>query len=184
MYAVFVNLEEAFVRVDWKKLMGILMKIGVDWKERRLLSNFYMKQRMKVRIEEMSEGREIGRGVRQGCPLSPTLFNIYLEDLMKNCFLNTEGVNIGGRRIKCIRFADDTALLAQDERMLKNMLIELNDKCVGYELKINISKTKIIVIGRKPKKIDMRIKDESVKNVDSFKYLVCNISSNLDCCRG
>ena len=58
----------------------------------------------------MSEGREIGRGVRQGCPLLPTL-NIYLDDLMKNRFLNTGGVNIGGRRIKYIRFTDDMALL-------------------------------------------------------------------------
>ena len=67
VYAVFVDLEKAFDRVDWKKLMGILKKIGVDWKERRLLSNLYMKQRIKVRIgEEMLEGREIGRGVRQG----------------------------------------------------------------------------------------------------------------------
>ena len=55
MYAVFVYLEKSFDRVDWKKLMVILKKIGVDWKERRLLSNLYMKQRMKVIIgEEMS----------------------------------------------------------------------------------------------------------------------------------
>ena len=94
------------------------------------LSKIYMKQQIKVRIEEeMSEGRETERGLRQGCPLSPTLFNIYLEDLMKNCFLNMGGVglNIGGRRIKCIRFADDMVLLAADERMLKNMLMELNN---------------------------------------------------------
>ena len=88
--------------------MGILKKIGVDWKERRLLSNLYMKQRIKVRIgDEMSEEREIGSEVRPGCPLSPTLFNMYLEDLMKNCFPNTGGVNIGERRIKCITFTDD-----------------------------------------------------------------------------
>ena len=62
VYAVFVDLEKAFDEVDWKKLMGILKKIGVDCKERRLLSNLYMKQRIKVRIgKEMSEGREIGR---------------------------------------------------------------------------------------------------------------------------
>ena len=99
--------------------------------ERRLLSNLYMKQQIKVRIgEEMSEGSEIGREEQQGCPLSPTLFNIYLEKLplMKNCILNTGGVNIGGRRIKCIRFADNFALLAEDERMVKNMLMEVNDR--------------------------------------------------------
>ena len=82
----------------------------------------------------MSEERKIGRG----CPLSPTLYNIYFEDLMKNHFLNTGGVNIGRRIIKCIRFADDMALIAEDERMLKNMLMELNDRCEDYGMKIII----------------------------------------------
>ena len=58
--------------------------------------------------------------------------------------------------------------------MLKNMLMELNDRCKDYGMKINISKTKATVIGRKPKKIDMRIKDESGEQVDSFKYVGCN----------
>ena len=88
---------------------------------------------------------------------------------MKNCFLNTGGLNKAGRRNKCIRFADDKAFLAEDERMLKNMLMELNDRCGDYGMNININKTKAMVIGRKPKKIDMRIKDESVEQVLSFK---------------
>ena len=62
------------------------------------------------------------------------------------------------------------------------MLMELNDRCEDYGMKINISKTKAMVIGRTPEKIDMRIKDESVEQVDSFKYLGCNISSNMNCC--
>ena len=76
------------------------------------------------------------------------VFIIYLEDLMKNCFPNTGGVNIGRRRFKCIRFSDDMALLAEDERMLKNMLMELNERCEDYGMKINrpISKTKTMVI--------------------------------------
>ena len=81
----------------------------------------------------------------QGCPLSPALHNIYLEDLIKNCFLYTGGVNIGGRRIKCIRFADDMALLAEDKRILKNMLIELNERCEDYGMKININKAKATI---------------------------------------
>ena len=93
---------------------------------------------------------------------------------MKNCFLN-----IGGRIIKCIRFANDMALLAEDGRMLKDMLMELNDRCEDYLMKININKTKTMVIGIKPKKIDMRIKDESLEQMGSFKYLACYISSNL-----
>ena len=70
--------------------------------------------------------------------------------------------------IKCIRFAVDMALLAEDERMVKNMLMELNERCEEYGMKINISKTKVMVIGRIPKKTDMRIKDESIEQ-DSFK---------------
>ena len=121
------------------------------------MSNLYLKQPIKVRIEEeMSEGREIGRGVRQGCHLSLTIFNINLKDLM-NCFPNKGGVNIGGRRIKCIRFADDMALLAEDERMLKNMLMELNERCEDYGMKINISKTKVMVIAKKSQRYGLKV---------------------------
>ena len=90
---------------------------------------------------------------------------------MKNCFLNTRGVNIGGRRIKCIRFSDNMALLAEDERMP----MELNDSYDDYGMKININETKAMVIERKPKKIDMQIKNEFVEQVDSFKYRVIQI---------
>ena len=79
------------------------------------------------------------------------------------------GVNIGGRRIKCIILADDMALLAEDERMLKDVQMELNDRCEAYGMKININKTKDIVIGKNPKKIDIRVKDESVEEVNSVK---------------
>ena len=63
------------------------------------------------------------------------------------------------------------------------MLMELNERCGDYEMKININKTKAMVIGRKPKKIDIRIKGESIEQVDSFRYLGCNISSSMNCCQ-
>ncbi|KAJ4432572.1 hypothetical protein ANN_21195 [Periplaneta americana] len=78
---------------------------------------------------------------------------------------------VGGRRIKCILFADDVALLAEEEIILKNILLELNDSCEQYEIKINANKTKSMVIGRKIQKINLRILNEAVQQVDSFKYL-------------
>ena len=70
-------------------------------------------------------------------------------------------------------------MLAEDERMLKNMLMELNDRCEDYGVKININKTKTMVIGRKLKKKNTRIKGESIEQVGSFKYLGSINSSNM-----
>ncbi|KAJ4431030.1 hypothetical protein ANN_19623 [Periplaneta americana] len=160
--------KKAFDRVNWNKLMSILKKIDVDWEERILFNNVYMKQ-VKVRIgEEMSEGSEIGRGIRQGCLSSSTLFNIYLEALVMNYFQNMGGVIVKGRRIKCIIFADIMALLAEEEMILKDMVLELNDISEQYGMKINANKRKSMVIGR---------------NIQNFKYLQCSISSNMSCCQ-
>ncbi|KAJ4427758.1 hypothetical protein ANN_25411 [Periplaneta americana] len=93
---------------------------------------------------------------------------------------NMEGVIVGGRRIKCIRFADDMALLAE-ETILRDMLLELNDSCEQYGMKINANKSKSMVIGRKVKTVNLRILNEAVEQVDNFKYLGCTISSNMSC---
>ena len=76
-------------------------------------------------------------------------------------------------KIRCM------ALIAEG---CKNILMKLNDRCEDYRMKINVSKTKVVVTKRKPKKIDMRNKD-AVEKVDKFKYLGCNISSNMNCCQ-
>src|SRR3984885_1819812 len=82
-YVCFVDYEKAFDRVDWRRLLHALRKMGVDWRDRRLIGNLYMGQRVKIRIDgEYSEPGKVGRGVRQGFPLSPLLFNIYIEELV------------------------------------------------------------------------------------------------------
>ncbi|KAJ4442714.1 hypothetical protein ANN_04305 [Periplaneta americana] len=85
-------------------------------------------------------------------PFNTYLFNIYLEHLVKNCFQNMGGVIVGGR-INCIRFAYDMTLLAEEEMMLRDMLLELNDSCEQYGMKINANKTKTTFIERKVKKL-------------------------------
>ena len=74
------------------------------------------------------------------------------------------------------------ALLVEDERILKNILMELNDRGEDYGMKVNTTKMNAMVNGGKPK-IDIRIKGESVEQVDSLKYSGCNISSNMKCCQ-
>jgi len=74
----FTDWQKAFDRVNWTKLMQIVKGNGIDWRERRLISNLYMAQSVKVRLNRgETRSVEIGRGVREGCCLSPILFNFY-----------------------------------------------------------------------------------------------------------
>ena len=73
----FIDWQKAFDSVNWTKLMQILKISGIDWRERRLISKLYMDHRVKVRLDRgETRSVQIGRGVRQGCCLSPSLFNL------------------------------------------------------------------------------------------------------------
>src|SRR6476661_6185522 len=98
VYICFVDFEKAFDRVNWEKMMKVLQSIGVDWRDRRLISELYMNQEAVVRIAGgESYSGIIGRGVRQGCPLSPLLFSIYAEMIMKEVLENVEEeIKFGG----------------------------------------------------------------------------------------
>ena len=116
----FVDFEKAFDRVKWTKLFEVLKKIGVDWRDRRLIMNLYMQQTAVVRTENGdSEPGEIGRGVRQGCLLSPLLFSIYAEMMMIEAMEDVEeGVRVGGELLKDVKFADDQGMVAQTQKGL------------------------------------------------------------------
>ena len=127
--------------VNWTKLMQILKRTGIDWPERRLISKLYMDQKVKVRLDRgETRSVQIGRGVRQGCCLSPVLFNLYSEWLTKEALDGLGDFNIGGQIIQTVKYADDLALISKDETVLQNMI----DKqiIVGrfYGMKMNVEK--------------------------------------------
>ena len=96
LFVCFVHFEKAFDRVKWTKLFEVLKKIGLDWRDRILIMNLYMHQTAVVRTENGdSESGEIGLG--QGCLLSPLLFSVYAEKMMKDTIEDVEeGVRVGG----------------------------------------------------------------------------------------
>ena len=92
---------------------------------------------------------QIGKGVRQGCILSPCLFNLYAEYIMRNAGLDEAqaGIKIAGRNINNLRYADDTTLMAESEEELKSLLMKEKEESGKVGLKLNIQKTKIMSSG-------------------------------------
>ena len=113
----------------------------------RLLRNLYAGQEATVRTGHgTTYWFQIGKGVRQGCILSPCLFNLYAEYIIRNAELDEAqaGIKIAGRNINNLRYADDTTLMAESEE-LKSLLMKVKEESEKVGLKLNIQKTKIMV---------------------------------------
>ena len=115
-----------------------------------LLRNLYAGPEATVRTGHgTTDWLQIGKGVRQGCILSPCLFNFYAEYIMRNAGLEEAqaGIKIAGRNINNLRYADDTTLMAESEEELKSLLMKVKEESEKVDLKLNIQKTKIMASG-------------------------------------
>ena len=115
-----------------------------------LLRNLYAGQEAKVRTGHgTTDWLQIGKGVYQGCILSPCLFNLYAEYIMRNVGLEEAqaGIKIAGRNINNLRYADNTTLMAESKEELKNLLMKVKEESKKVGLKLNIQKTKIMASG-------------------------------------
>ena len=112
-----------------------------------LLRNLYAGQEATVRTgHATTDWFQIAKGVRQGWILSPCLFNLYAEHIMRNAGLEETqaGIKIAGRNINNLRYADDTTLMAESEEELKSLLMKFEEESEKVGLKLSIQKTKIM----------------------------------------
>ena len=131
-------------------MMDILNQLGVDWRDRKLICELHTKQQAVVRVvDEETDLCIIGRGVRQGCSLSPLLFSIYAEEMTAEALDSVnEGIKVGGYLLKDTRFADDQGIVAETEEGLEKIKDGLNDISHQSGMKINVKKTTVIRISR------------------------------------
>ena len=102
--------------------------------------------RSELTLRQPADWLQIGKGVYQGCILSPCLFNLYAEYIMRNARLEEAqtGIKVVGRNINNLRYADDTTLMAESEEDLKSLLMKVKEESEKAGLKLNIQKTKIM----------------------------------------
>ena len=150
IYFCFIDYVKAFDCVDHNELWKILKEMEIPDHLTCLLRNLYAGQEAAVRTGHGPTDRfQIGKGGRQGCILSPCLFNFYAEYIMRNAGLEETqaGIKIAGRNINNLRYADDTTLMAESEEELKNLLTKVKKESEKVDLKLNIQKTKIMASG-------------------------------------
>jgi len=157
----------------------MLMDMGYPLHLIELLAKLYRKQLAKVNVA-LSEWFHVKKGIRQRCVLSPYLFNILVEMVMRETLDGFEGgLQIGGRMITNLRYADDIILLATSEAELQELVVRLDRVICKYSLLINIDKTKVMASDGKACRI--LIQNELLEQMDTFPYLGSLITEDGEC---
>ena len=170
IYLCFIDYAKAFDCVDHNELWKILKEMGISDHLTCLLRNLYKGQEAAVRTGHgTTDWFQTGKGVRQGCILSPCLFNLYSEYIMRNTGLEEAqaGIKITGRNINNLRYADDITLMAESEEELKSLLMKVKEESEKFVLKLNIQKTEIMASSSIP---SWQIDGETVETVTDFIF--------------
>ena len=161
IYFCFTDYAKAFGCVDHSKLWKILKEMGIP-------DHLYAGQEATVRSGHgTTDWFQIGKGVRQGCILSPCLFDLYTEYIMRNAGLEAAqaGIKIAERNINNLRYAYDTTLMAETEEELKSLLMKVKEESEKVGLKLNIQEKKIMASGPIT---SWEIDGETVETVSDF----------------
>ena len=176
----FIKYTKVFDSVDHNKLWKTLKQMGIPDRLTSLRRNLYASQEAAVKIlYGATDWFKIEKDIQQGCLLSPCLFNIYTEHIMRNAGLDKlqARIKIGGRKINNLRHTDDTILMAERKEELKSLLIRLKEERERAGLKLNIKKTKIMA---SDPTTSWQIEWETVEVVTDLLFLSSKITADGD----
>ena len=178
VYACFVDLEKAYDRVPRDLLWECLSEYDVDQELIRAIKSLYKRCTACVRLNGVkSSSFTVGVGLRQGCVLSPLLFIVYMDRIVKRS-RGLESVQIGNTAIARLLFADDLAILASSQEDLQRALERFAAECELAGMRISTSKTEVMVVSRHPVDCTLYVNGVQLRQVQEFKYLGVLFSSD------
>ncbi|PZC71182.1 hypothetical protein B5X24_HaOG213934 [Helicoverpa armigera] len=179
----FIDYTKAFDCVQWDHLWIVLLEMGVPEHLVALIQSLYTENRSFVRIgTEYSNMFQTKKGVRQGCILSPALFNIYGEYIIRKTIENWEkGFPVGGKRLSNLRYADDTVLLATSMEDMTELFQRLETESGNIGLAVNRSKTKVMIVDRAGTLANVTCNIPGINIVDHYIYLGSQICNDGSC---
>ena len=182
LYVCFVDLKKAFDSVWHKGLFYKIQNIGINGNILELIQNIYKKTKCAVKVDnKITEFFSYSKGVRQGCPLSPILFNLFVNDIFQMIDNNTPNPLYLNENnpLNVLMYADDLIMIAESEAQLQKKMTLLNNYCMDWNLQINKKKTKTMVFNRGNKLCNTNIylNNNLIECVKEFKYLGFTISA-------
>ena len=184
LHMCFIDYSKAFDCVNHEHMWQTLTEMKFDPKLIYLIKSLYEGQQSAVRLEcGTSEWFPVTKGVRQGCILSPHLFSLYTEGIMREVEQDHrkddyEEPSIQGVRLRDLRYADDTALLSRTPTGLEKLIKSVKEHSDEKGLLLNIKKTKIMDIDKCKEEARIAIDGEEIERVCSFEYLGARIEAN------
>ncbi|KAI8422947.1 hypothetical protein MSG28_014050 [Choristoneura fumiferana] len=168
LYICFIDYSKAFDSLNHKFIWMSLKEQGVDEAYIQIIKSIYKKCKSRIKLETKGDQFPINRGVRQGDPLSPKLFNAVLEYIFRKLDWENYGININGSRLNHLRFADDIVLLEEDPNKLEHLLKTLAEGSRDVGLEMNTNKTKLMT---NSSEVNIEVNGNMLEYVKEYTYL-------------
>ena len=185
LFTAFIDLEKAFDSINRNLLWTKLHQVGVSTKILILLQSIYEKSSSVIKVKnDISTSFPYQRGVRQGCPLSPLLFSLFLSDLdsFMTVHNNCKGVRLLEQTVNSLMFADDLVIFSDTNKDLQHSLSVLEAYCSSWDLRVNATKSKVLIFNasrhQSATAYQFNINNMQLEIVSKFKYLGIIFSDN------